>query len=372
MKSTHSKIRFFVIVCISILLPIIIAVSSYAENYPDINNIDKKFYYNTDYQFFRRPNSGYVLLSTNKINKSMAALLDENGDFDYSSAFKPTSINFVYENTSLCKNYLYIIGKLPKPSKGVTIGRLDLSNGRLIVNKIIDVECDFSREFTSDTDGKLTIYTAPLGQDINDISVPNVYIFDGEHMNISLSPQPSEINSEPDKNNPDEQNDDNSETDNTDTEKGGEKNKEPEFIPSDKTSLTPQNYYFDTPVTIDSLQSVLDENSLGQKLHVVSTNNQEVKQGYIGTGMTIKTLNKKEVETVYTAVVAGDLDGLGTVTNNDYRILYDYLTQPSSDKKEILSGPFYEAAKITDDLKADKSDRKLHTSDLLKIKKLIK
>lgn len=347
-------------------------MSSYAENYPDINNIDKKFYYNIDYQFFRRPNKGYVLLSTNKVNKSMAALLDENGDFDYTSAFKSTSINFVYENTSLCENYLYIIGKLPEPSKGVTIGRLDLSNGRLIVNKIIDVECDFSREFTSDTDGKLTIYTAPLGQDINDISVPNVYIFDGEHMNISLSPQPSEINSEPDKNNPDEQNDDNSETDNTDTEKGGEKNKEPEFIPSDKTSLTPQNYYFDTPVTIDSLQSVLDENSLGQKLHVVSTNNQEVKQGYIGTGMTIKTLNKKEVETVYTAVVAGDLDGLGTVTNNDYRILYDYLTQPSSDKKEILSGPFYEAAKITDDLKADKSDRKLHTSDLLKIKKLIK
>ena len=336
MKSPHSKIRVFVVLLISVLIPITIAVSSHAENYPDINNIDKKLYYTTDYRFFRRPNGGYVLLSTNKVNKSMAALLDENGNLDYSSAYKPKSINFVYENTSLCENYLYIIGKLPTPSKGVIIGRLDLSNGNLIINKIVDVECDFSREFTSDTDGKLTIYTAPLGQDIDGISVPNIYIFDDEHMNIILSPQPSEINSEPAKDNPDKPNDDSSETDNTDTEEDGEKNNGPESEPGDKTSPTPQNYCFDTPVTIDSLQSVLDENGLGQKLHVVSADNQEVKQGYIGTGMTIKTLNeKKEIETVYTVVIAGDLDGLGTVTNNDYRILYDYLTQPSSDKEEI-------------------------------------
>nr|WP_319489904.1 hypothetical protein [uncultured Caproiciproducens sp.] len=360
-QRTKRLILCFICMCIAVLMPMLAALSCYAENYPDIGTIDPNLYYSEKQQFFHRPASGFALISTNSSTTTLAALLDSNGNLDYSSVRGATAIKFVYEAASLCGNYLYLAGMSPSTANCAEIGRLDLSTGKCIINNVPDVICDFTREFSADANGKVLLVTAAAGTEVDENTYASLYLFDSEHNNGNISRQdPEPSSSAPASSIPDTVS---SEV----PPESAPSSDMPEDLPS-----TIENYNFTGPVTMESLQNELDENGLGQKLRVFTNDKKEVKSGNIGTGqIVLTTLNGKTIS-AYTAVVPGDLDGSGTVTDYDCRLLYTYFTLTGTGNESVLSGPYLEAAKISDESHTDKSGRSLSTGDLLKIKKLIK
>ena len=354
-------------VCAAALMPMIAALSCYAEDYPDISTINSDLYYPDNQRFFRRPEKGFVLISS-YASSTRAALLDSNGDLDYSSVRVPTTIKFVYEAACLSGNYLYLAGMSPSVANCAVIGRLNLSDGKCIVNNILNVSCDFSRNFSADAQGRVTLVTVPYGEQLDAGTPASFFLFNGRN-DETITPEPPD----PESSSPSSEAPDSSAPQSDAPDPGSSS---PSSSPSDEipVSLPPvmENYDFPGPVTLEALQSEIAEINPDQSLRVFTADKKEIKSGNIGTGQTIVTMQGDKTAGAYIAVIPGDLDGSGTVTDYDCRLLYEYFIQTGAGDTPSLSGPYLEAAKISDGSGADRSGRSLQTGDLLKIKKLIK
>ena len=82
----------------------------------------------------------------------------------------------------------------------------------------------------------------------------------------------------------------------------------------------------------------LPENS---ELLVKKPNGSTQKSGVVGTGVLVNAVRDSSILDTLTVVVYGDVDGTGTVTSTDVRLLYDHLIQ-----KTPLDGIFYTAADL--------------------------
>ncbi len=362
MRNPRAKRLIFCSLFLAILISTVAVLSCHAEDYPDISKINPNFYLNANQQFFHRPDSGYALISTDSSSITMASLLNSNGDLDYGCIDKAIIVKFSYEKASLCGNFLYISGRAPDDDGCVEIERIDLNNGKCLMNKVINVDCDFTRDFSVDENGRISLVTVPIGSVIKPDTSASIYIFDSEHNNVSIDPQPADTaSSDLSESSNTTQSTASSTTSSTASSQQSEENDSP-----------PARLNFDGPVTVESLQKELDANALGQKLRVFTVDKKEVKGGNIGTGQIVETVLNGKTESRYTAVIPGDLDGTGTVTEDDCQILYKYFTKSPALGSSVLSGPFFDAAKINNDKKIDPTRQELHPSDLLKIKKLIK
>ena len=369
----HSRTKrllccFFIL---SILICSFAALSGHAEDYPNIDNINPSWYLNDNQQFFHRP-VGYVLISTNSTTKTYVALLDSDGELDYACALKALSFPFVYQKAALYDDILYIAGDATKTAGCVQIERINLSTGEYKMNQILNAKCDFSRGISADAKEKFSLVTFPVGGSIEPTTPASHYLFDTQEEGASLLPLPADTVSS-------SINQNSSTVSNTESEVHSS-------VPSSAASTSPSStvtsqpesepplslFPFEGQATVASLQKELDANGLGQELHVYSADNIECKTGCIGTGQIIKTYLNNKLENQYIAVIPGDLDGTGTVTKNDLQILYTYFTKSPTSSQPVLSGTFYDAAKISDDLKIDTARSALLTSDLLNIKKLEK
>ncbi|WP_444659270.1 hypothetical protein ACRQV7_02290 [Caproiciproducens sp. R2] len=353
-------------VCAAALMPMIAALSCYAEDYPDISKIDSNLYYPDNQQFFRRPGTGFVLISSNA-SSTRTALLDSDGNLDYGSVRGPTVIKFVYEAACLSGNYLYLAGMSPSAANCAVIGRLDLSDGKCIVNNILSVSCDFSRNFSADAQGRVTLVIVPYGEQLDAGTPASSFLFDGANNNGNISPEPPG----PDSSSPSSEAPDSSAPESGVPDPGSSSSSPSDQIPADLPSVM-ENYDFPGPVTLEALQGEMAEVNPDQSLRVFTADKKEIKGGNIGTGQTIVTMQGGKTAGAYIAVIPGDLDGSGTVTDYDCRLLYEYFIQTGAGDTPSLSGPYLEAAKISDESGADRSGRSLQTGDLLKIKKLIK
>ncbi len=354
--------------CAAALMPITAALSCYAEDYPDISKIDSDLYYPDNQRFFRRPGAGFVLISSSS-SSTRAALLDSSGNLDYGSVRVPTTIKFVYAAACPSGNYLYLAGMSPSVANCAVIGRLDLSDGKCIVNNIPNVSCDFSRDFSADEQGGVTLVTVPCGGQLDANTPASLLLFDGAHNNGYISPEPPDPNpgstssEAPDSSAP--------QSGSPDPDSSSPSSSPSDEIPVDLPSVM-ENYDFPGPVTLEGLQGEMTEINPGQRLRVFTADKREIRSGNIGTGQTIVTMQGDKTAAAYIAVIPGDLDGSGTVTDYDCRLLYEYFTQIGTGDTPSLTGPYLEAAKISDESGADRSGRGLQTGDLLKIKKLIK
>ena len=362
-----------VCLCAAALMPMIAALSCYAENYPDLSKVEPSLYYPDNQQFFHRPGTGFVLISTDSLSSTKAALLDSGGNLDYSCVRDATAIKFVYQAAALCGNYLYLAGMSPTAADCAKIGRLDLSSGKCIINNVLGVSCDFTRDFSADAQGRVFLVTAAAGTQIDESMPASLFLFDGAHNNGTISPQKPEpassapASSIPDSSVPVSQPSESSASEGSSSQSSSS----PDEMPDDLPPVI-ENYDFSGPVTVEALQKELDENHLNQKLRVFTGDKKEVKSGNIGTGQIVLTTQDSKTVSTYIAVIPGDLDGSGTVTDYDCRLLYDYFTRTGTENASVLSGPYLEAAKISDENRTDKSGRSLQTGDLLKIKRLIK
>ena len=351
-----------VCLCAAALMPMIAALSCYAENYPDISKVEPSLYYPDNQQFFHRPGTGFLLISTDSLSSTKAALLDSGGKLDYGSVKDVTAIKFVYQAAALCGNYLYLAGMSPA-ADCAEIGRLDLSSGKCIINNVPGVSCDFTRDFSADAQGRIFLVTAAAGTQIDGSTPASLFLFDGANNNGTISPQdPEPASSIPDSSVPASRPAESSDSSDASS---------PDQMPDDLPPVI-ENYDFSGPVTMEALQKELDENHLNQELRVFTGDKKEVKSGNIGTGQIVLTMLNGKTASAYIAVIPGDLDGSGTVTDYDCRLLYDYFTRTGTENASVLSGPYLEAAKISDENRTDKSGRSLQTGDLLKIKRLIK
>ncbi|MBW7571196.1 hypothetical protein [Caproiciproducens faecalis] len=367
MKIRRLRRMIFGLVCLCAAILVPLTVACYAEDYPDISAVEPSLYYADRQQFFHRPGTGFVLISTDSLSSTKAALLDSGGKLDYSSVRGPTSIKFAYEAACLCGNYLYLAGNSPVTENCALIGRLDLSTGKCILNQVLNVRCDFSRDFSADDRDRVTLVTVPAGEQINAGTPAAAFLFDAAHNNGVISPQapdPEPSSSEPEA-------PASSAPESSAPESSAPTSSSVNEMPADLPSKI-ENYDYPGPVTVEGLQSELDANGLNQNLRVFSSNQKEIKSGTIGTGHTVVVMKDGKTVSACTAVIPGDLDGSGTITDYDCRLLYEYFTQTEVGGTPTLSGPYLEAAKISDDSLADKSGRGLQTGDLLKIKKLIK
>lgn len=358
----HSRARR--LLCCFLLLSIIIcsfaALSGNAQDYPNIADIYPTLYLTDSQQFFHRT-GGYVLISTDSSSKTLASLLDSSGELDTACVQKPIVIKFAYQKVALYGDILYLVGNAAGKAHYVDIERINLCTGEYKMNVISSVDCDYSRGFNADANENLSLVTGPSGVVINPTTPVSHYLFDVQQDGIFLYPQPDE---------PASSSTASAVTSVLSSTVSASPSSEVASQPDSEPPLSP--FPFDQQVTVESLQKELDANGLGQKLHVFSQDNIECKSGCIGTGQIIKTYLGDKLENQYTAVIPGDLDGTGTVTEKDLQILYTYFTKFPSSGSPILSGTFFEAAKISSDLKIDASRSTLLPSDLLKIKKLEK
>ncbi|MDF2632772.1 MAG: hypothetical protein K0Q85_1368 [Caproiciproducens sp.] len=374
------------IVLCSLLLVILIssvtALSGHAENYPDIGNISQTLYLSGNQQFFHRPGDGYVLISTDFSSKTMVSLLDSNGNLDYSCGRKAISLKFAYQKAALYGNFLYLAGWAPDISGCVAIERIDLTAGKYLLNKIIKVDCDFTKNFSVDENG-ISLLTVPAGNPIDASTIASLYIFDSEHDGTCIEAQArAPVSSVPSASSGTDSivstassvtSGIGSESSSAASTASGIVSAPSSAAPSQQPDETkPSTFHFHGPVTVASLQKELDANALGQQLRVLTADHKEVKDGSIGTGSIVETILNGKTESRYTAVIPGDLDGTGTVTEYDCQILYNYFTKTSALRPSVLSGPYFEAALLSNTNTIDSSRSELHPGDILKIKKLIK
>lgn len=370
MGNSRSKRVLLSTLLLLIFISSVAVLSGHAEDYPDISKINPILYLNQNQQFFHRPGGGYALISTDSTSNTYASLLDSDGELDYACAKKVIVMKFAYEKASLCGDILYIAGKAPDIAGCVKIERIDLSSGKYLMNMILNVDCDFSNGFSADANGKLSLVTAPLGSVVEPDLRASFYLFDTENKDACLVALPVDSVSS-------------NSNESVAPASGGTGSSASESVSSVSSSIVSSQqpeesepalskFRFEGPVTVESLQKELDANALGQKLRVFSADNTEIKKGCIGTGQIIKTFLNDKIESQYIVLIPGDLDGTGTITEDDCRILYSYFTKSPLLCSSVLSGNFFDAAKISDDKKLDTIRKELYPSDLLKIKKLVK
>lgn len=329
------------------ILPVTAALTCFAKNYPALEDIDPSLYLPEKQQFFHRPDGGFVLLSSDGSQKTMAALLDEDGSMDFSCDRPTQTLKYVYEKASPYGDFLYIVGMELNSDANALIYRLNMKNGERVYNRILGYTFDFTRDFYAEADGKLSLVTAPAGQTIDAGTKASVYRFQ-ETNGLSITPEAPE----------------------PEPGSGSAASDAPApSTPSEPAAELPSSirtHRFEKPVTIEALQAALDANKQGEKLRVLSPEGKtEIKSGPVGTGQIVQTILNGKTETAYIAVIPGDLDGSGTVTDYDYRLLCDYFTQTAAGGSAVLSGPYLEAATLS-------GGKMPETGDLLKIKRLIK
>ncbi|MCY1713277.1 hypothetical protein [Caproiciproducens galactitolivorans] len=352
MNHKHKSRLFLCLLFLYIaILPVTAALTGFAENYPEIDTIDYSLYLSGKYQFFHRPDGGFALISSDGNLKSMASLLDRDGNSDSSCATPSQYLNYVYENTSLYGDSLYLIGMERNSDSNAVVSRLNLKTGKLIHNRILGCTFDFTRDFRAEADGEFSLVIAPIGQEIDDDTKASIFHFDETVNNGMITPEKPKPES---------------------SESPGSAASEPpssSSASSDPAADLPASiepYRFEKPVTVEALQAALDANKKGEKIRVLSSENKkEITSGPVGTGRIIQTIANGKTETVYIAVIPGDLDGSGTVTDYDYRLLCDYFTQAAAGGTPVLSGPYLEAASLS-------GGKQPETGDLLKIKRLSK
>ncbi|WP_277669034.1 hypothetical protein [Caproiciproducens galactitolivorans] len=346
-KKRKSHFLLCLLIFFIMILPVTAALTCFAENYLALEDVDPSLYLPEKHLFFHRPDGGFVLLSSDGSQKTMAALLDKDGGMDLSCSRPVQNLKYVYEKASPYGDFLYIVGMELNSDSNALIYRLNMKTGERIYNKILGCTFDFTRDFHAEADGKLSLVTAPAGQTIDAGTKASVYRFQ-ETNGMSITSEAPEPEPGP----------------------GSASSDAPaSSAPSEPAAELPssiQTYRFEKPVTIEALQSALDANKQGGKVRVLSAEDRtEIKSGPLGTGQIVQTILSGKTETAYIVVIPGDLDGSGTVTDYDYRLLCDYFTQTAAGGSAVLSGPYLEAATL--------SGGKLpETGDLLKIKRLIK
>jgi hypothetical protein len=359
--------------------------SGYAQNYPDIDSINPTLYFSGNQQFFHRPNGGYALVSTDMKGKTRIALLNGSGEFDYNCGRKPITVSFTYEKAAIYGDFLYAAGWSSAMTDCVEIQQIQLNTGAYMQNKIINTACAFERDFCVNEEG-ISLVTAPLGTAIDSLTKPSLYLFDSEHDGGHIEalpfPSASSLNEE---SSAVFSSDVSSEASSTSSITSGisstvssASSSSPSSSMASSSSSQPPGtdkiptYHFNAPVTVEALQKEIEQNSPEQKLRVLKSNHRELKAGNIGTGFILETIVNEKTESRYIAVIPGDLDGNGIVTEDDCAILYHYFTKPSSLKPSVLSGAYYEAALFSGEGSIDPTHKELQPGNLLKIKKLIK
>lgn len=322
----------------------------HADNYPDISKLDKSYVLSSKQQFFSRPGSGFVLISTDSVKETLITLLDKDGNPDDSVETVSTSEAFAYEKSAVSDNCLYLVGKAPTRDDCIKISRFSMTNNKLVTNEIDDVSCDFTRGFSANSDGTFSLVTVPYGTAVNSDSPVWTYIFDSEHEDAHCVGAPAS--------NPDSSA--SSSTDSSESSGVFSAASSSTSSSSQSDSSTVPSYIFSTPVTVDSLQKQLDSEGHGAELRVTAADGTSIESGNVGTGSTVEVLLNGQVSSRIIAVIPGDLVGTGIVTEQDGSLMYDHITN----QKE-LTGLFLKAADLN-------GDGKINTSDLLKIKSLIK
>lgn len=345
------------ILLISILLPFLITATPlcHADNFPDISTLDRSYVLKDNRQFFIK-DSGYVLVSTDSIKETFVTLLDGSGNPDKSAPVIATSIPFAYEQAVQAGDFLYLAGKAPDLDSRVEIARFRITDCSLIQNEIEGVSCDFTRGFRVETDGSFYLVTVPYGTEINPLSPFREYAFDPEHEGAHCTEKPvsgsdsaSSAESNPSSSSEPE-------------EASSSPSSEPESRSSgtESGSMDARVYVFPEAMTVETLQKQLDSEGRGAVVRVTDSDGTAVKSGNVGTGSTVEVMLNGQAESRVTAVIPGDLTGSGEVTERDDVLLYEHITN-----QRQLTGLFFQAADIN-------GDEKIDTSDMLRIKKLMK
>ncbi len=348
MSGTRVK-RLFLL--ISILLPFLIAVTPLcrADNFPDISALDQSYVLKNNRQFFIK-DSGYVLVSTDSRKETFVTLLNSSGNPDKSAPVIATSVPFAYEQAAQTDGCLYLAGKAPDRDGCVKIARFRITDCSLVQNEIEGVSCDFTRGFRVEADGSFFLVTVPYGTEIDPLSPFREYIFDPDHEGAHCTEKPA------------------SGSDSSSSSGSSEASSSPssETEPSSGSSGTESGstdarvYVFPEAITVETLQKQLDSEGRGAAVRVTAADGTTVKSGNVGTGSTVEVLRNGQAESRVTAVIPGDLTGSGEVTERDGALLYEHITN-----QRQLTGLFFKAADIN-------GDEKIDTSDMLRIKKLMK
>jgi hypothetical protein len=400
MRNSRAKRIILCTLMFAILISTVTALSGHAEDYPDISKINSNLYLNGNQQFFHRPGGGYALISTDLSGKTMISLLDGNGNFDYNCGRKSITVKFVYEKAAPCGSFLYLAGWSAGSGDCIEIQQIDMSTGKRVLNKIVNVNCSFSRTFSVD-DNVISLVTVPVGTAIDDLTSVSRYIFNPEYDGGCIEPEsvtpassavdvssgagssnaastssdaPSEASSASGTTS------NISSTSSSVSSTASAASSASSSVSSSSSTASsqppeknePSTFHFDAPVTVAVLRKELEANAPDKKLRVSTADHKVIKQGKIGTGSIVETTVNGITESSFIAVIPGDLDGTGTVTARDYQILYDYFTKSPAQRASVLSGPYFEAALLNDTNTIDPSRTQLHPGDILKIKKLLK
>lgn len=387
MKSPHTRKFVLSAFLFAVLVFTFTALYGHAQNYPDINDINPTLYLSANQQFFQRPGGGYALVSTNLNGKTMLSLLNNDGELDFRVGRKPITFNFTYKKATPYENFLYLTGWSSELDNSVAIKQIQLDTGKHLLNSIANTSCDFERDFNVNEHG-LWLVTAPVGTAVDPLTPPSLYRFNAELDGDIITAQPFPPASSASGESSGGVSSAISSTAVPGTSSGASSSSASPVSSAPSTpsatssgtagtssSSQPDNsptFHFDAPVTVEALQKELAQAAPNQKLRVLNHNSRELKTGNIGTGCTIETLTDGKTDTRYIAVIPGDLDGNGIVTEDDCAILYRYFTKPAPLKAAVLNGAYYEAALLCANDSVHFNQKELETGDLLKIKKLIK
>lgn len=355
MGNKRIKRLMICLLMLTVLTTAVTYLTCRAETYPDISSLDPSCTLPFNRQFFHRPGGGYFLTSTDNASTTMVTLLDSAGNADESLGSPTVSVSFPYEKAAVCGEFLYIAGADPDSGHALQICRFSAVDGRRIYNHIIDVSYDLSRGFSADESGNLFLVTVPYGSELNSSSPFWVYPFRADANGANCSGTPV------------------SDSDSSDEPSSGTPSSPPSSDQSGSPAISSESspdsqpedsaadlYLFSGPVTVESLQQQLDADGRGASVRVTAANGSPAPGGNVGTGSVIEVIRNGQTESRVTAVVPGDLTGTGTVTEQDYRLLYEHVT----DQQE-LDGVYFQAADVNRDGKVD-------TGDMLRIKSMIK
>ena len=352
MEDKRVKRLIFCLVMLTVLTFTITALTCRAETYPDISNLDRSYYLPDNQQFFHRPDSGYILLSTDSLSETMLAVLNASGNPDKSLGSAVYNLSFAYEKATISGEFLYIAGADPLIEHCVKICRFNMTNGSRIYNQIVNVSCDFDRGLNIDTNGNLLLTTVPFGNELNAASPFWAYRFNASSNGAICTGAPvsdSSGSSAAPSSNTAGSSAESSESPTSDS---------PSAPQPDSPEAKP--YFFSGSITVEALQQQLDEDGRGARVRVTAANGDTVTEGNVGTGSIIEVLRNGQTESRVVAVIPGDLTGTGSVTEQDNRILYEHVTNQKG-----LDGFYLQAADLNKNGKVD-------TGDMLKIKNMLK
>lgn len=360
-----NKRRKRLILCLLLITMLVAAVTvlpGHAETYPDISKLGDLYLLPDKQQIFHGSDGGYAVVSTDSSFITFVTLLDQNGE---PACSEPITIPLPYEKAAVCGEFLYLAGNASSPAHSVQIFRINLTDRSIIMNRIVNISCDFTRGFFAQESGRLYLVTVPYGSEPTSSSPFWGYSF---HPDISGSncigtPDPDFVPGAPSQ--PSEGPSSASFPSESENISSGSSSSPADSslnsssgAPSDSSDTKP--YHFSGPVTVEELQRQLDAEGRGGAVRVTSPNGSAMTGGNVGTGSIVEVLLNGRVDSRIAAVIPGDLTGTGVISEQDSQLLYEHVT-----RQKELSGLYLQAADLNEDGEVD-------TSDMLQIKNRIK